>query len=65
MRNEIQIVLYTNVTGTNKITESCLSCFPALIKWGHFVNNFINNLNVELGFMYSFTIFFKEIVGMC
>lgn len=32
MRNEIQIVLYTNVTGTNKITESCLSCFPALIK---------------------------------
>lgn len=33
MRNEIQIVLYTNVTGTNKITESCDSLFPELIKY--------------------------------
>lgn len=43
MRNEIQIVLYTNVTGTNKITESCDSLFPELIKYIYkFWNKAIN-----------------------
>lgn len=55
MRNEIQIVLYTNVTGTNKITESCDSLFPELIKYIYkFWNKAIypvysvNNISKEL-----------------
>lgn len=54
MRNEIQIVLYTNVTGTNKITESCDSLFAELIKY---IYKFWNKAIYPV---YSVTIFLRN-----